>query len=285
MCNPVCIPNTVNTVSPDEGDAFADRLVEILNHGAIALMTSIGHRTGLFDAMAKLPPCGSHAVAEAAGLNERYVREWLGAMVTAGFVTYDPKEGAYTLPYAHAAWLTREASPNNVAVFAQYIPVLGQVEDDIVDCFHNGGGVPYARFKRFHEVMAEDSGQTVVSALFEHILSLVDGLVERLERGIDVLDVGCGRGHALMALAQVFPDSRFTGYDFSVGAIDWANREAARRGLCNILFEVKDAATIDEREAYDWITTFDAVHDQKEPAKVLSAIHCALRGDGVYPLQ
>ena len=285
MCNPVTVPVINYTDSPDESEAFADRLVEILNHGATALMTSIGHRTGLFDVMAKLPPSDSHAIADAAGLSERYVREWLGAMYTSGFVSYDPEAGVYTLPSAHAAWLTRDASPNNVAVFAQYIPLLSQVEDDIIECFHKGGGVPYERFGRFHEVMAEDSGQTVVSALFEHILPLVDGLAGRLERGIDVLDVGCGRGRALLKLAKAFPQSRFTGYDFSQEAIDWANGEVKRQGLSNALFEVKDAATLDEQEAYDWIVTFDAVHDQKDPASVLSGIQRALRADGVYLMQ
>ena len=285
MCNPATIPLFDQANSNETGDAFADRLVEILNHGAIALMTSIGHRTGLFDAMARLPPSSSRAVAEAAGLNERYVREWLGAMVTAGFVTFDPAGQRYHLPSAHADYLTRDASPDNVAVYAQYIPLMGQVEDDVIDCFYNGGGVPYSRFGRFHEVMAEDSGQTVVSALFEHILPLVDGLRERLELGIDVLDLGCGRGRAIMLLAKAFPASRFTGYDFSEEAVAWAAGEAERQGLSNVLFEVMDAATLDERDAYDWIVTFDAVHDQKDPAAVLSAIQRALRSDGIYLMQ
>lgn len=285
MCNPVSVPQIDPIASHDEGEAFADRLVEILNHGAIALMTSIGHRTGLFDTMAKLPPSDSRVIAEAAGLNERYVREWLGAMVTAGFVAYDSDETTYSLPSAHAAWLTREASPNNVAVFAQYIPVLARVEDDILDCFYNGGGVPYERFHRFHEVMAEDSAQTVVSALFEHILPLVEGLETRLKEGIDVLDIGCGRGRAIMLLAREFPNSRFTGYDFSEEAIAWASREAERLGLTNVLFEAKDATILDEPKAYDWIVTFDAIHDQKDPAAVLAAIHRALRDDGVYLMQ
>ncbi|WP_428634464.1 class I SAM-dependent methyltransferase [Sedimenticola sp.] len=285
MCNPVTVPVIHQTEASDASEAFAERLVEILNGGAISLMTSIGHRTGLFDAMSRLPPQSSQAIAEAAGLNERYVREWLGAMYTAGFVDYDPEPGHYHLPAAHAAWLTRDASPNNVAVFAQYIPLLGQVEDAIINCFYNGGGVPYERFGRFHEVMAEDSGQTVVSALFEHILPLVEGLESRLEQGIDVLDLGCGRGQALLVLAKAFPNSRFTGYDFSSEAIDWASQQADKAGLANLLFEVKDAANLGEQEVYDWVVTFDAIHDQKAPDKVLAAIQRALRADGVYLMQ
>ncbi|MBT3022811.1 MAG: methyltransferase domain-containing protein [Candidatus Thiodiazotropha sp. (ex Lucina aurantia)] len=285
MCQPVNLPPVGQSEPNDQAAIFAEELLQILNHGAIALMISIGHRTGLFDTMARIPPSDSQGIAESAGLNERYVREWLGAMVTAAIVIYDADSGCYTLPPAHAGLLTRDASPDNVAVFAQYIPLLGQVEEEVIDCFYNGGGVPYERYTRFHEVMAEDSGQTVVSALFEHILPLIDGHLSRLERGIDVLDVGCGRGQALLQLARAFPKSRFTGYDFSLEAIEWARKEADRQGLNNLLFEVKDVATLDEQGAYDWIVTFDAIHDQKSPDMVLSAIHGALRDDGIYLMQ
>ncbi|MEW8461571.1 MAG: class I SAM-dependent methyltransferase [Candidatus Thiodiazotropha endolucinida] len=285
MCQPVNLPPVGQSEPNDQAAIFAEELLQILNHGAIALMISIGHRTGLFDTMARIPPSDSQGIAESAGLNERYVREWLGAMVTAAIVIYDADSGCYTLPPAHAGLLTRDASPDNVAVFAQYIPLLGQVEEEVIDCFYNGGGVPYERYTRFHEVMAEDSGQTVVSALFEHILPLIDGHLSRLERGIDVLDVGCGRGQALLQLARAFPKSRFTGYDFSQEAIEWARKEADRQGLNNLLFEVKDVATLDEQGAYDWIVTFDAIHDQKSPDRVLSAIHGALRDDGIYLMQ
>ncbi|MEW8031913.1 MAG: class I SAM-dependent methyltransferase [Candidatus Thiodiazotropha endolucinida] len=285
MCQPVNLPPVGQSESNDQTAIFAEELLQILNHGAIALMISIGHRTGLFDTMARIPPSDSQGIAESAGLNERYVREWLGAMVTAAIVSYDADSGCYTLPPAHAGLLTRDASPDNVAVFAQYIPLLGQVEEEVIDCFYNGGGVPYERYTRFHEVMAEDSGQTVVSALFEHILPLIDGQLSRLQQGIDVLDVGCGRGQALLQLARAFPNSRFTGYDFSQEAIEWARKEADRQGLSNLLFEVKDVTTLDEQGAYDWIVTFDAIHDQKSPDMVLSAIHGALRDDGIYLMQ
>ena len=131
----------------------------------------------------------------------------------------------------HAAFLTRAAAADNLAVFAQYIPLLGAVEDDIVACFKNGGGVPYARFPRFHEVMAEDSGQSVLSSLESHILPLVPGLAARLAAGLRALDVGCGRGRILHRLATLFPASRFTGIDLSADAINYARAEAARHVL------------------------------------------------------
>jgi 2-polyprenyl-3-methyl-5-hydroxy-6-metoxy-1,4-benzoquinol methylase len=268
-----------------KAETFAERMVGVLNEGAIALMTSIGHRTGLFDAMAGLPPSTSEQIASAAGLNERYVREWLGAMVVGGIVEHDPENATYHLPQEHAAFLTRAASPDNIAAIAQYIPLMGSVEDGIVECFKHGGGLSYSAFARFHEVMAEDSGQTVVAALTDHILPLVPGLSERLEEGIDVMDVGCGSGRALNLMARTFPNSRFVGYDFSEEAIARARAEAEEHGTNNIRFEVKDAAKLDEQASYDLITTFDAVHDQANPASVLKGISDALKDDGVYLMQ
>lgn len=274
-----------NGLNEQEAEAFAERMLDILNSGALALMTSIGHRTELFDTMAILPPATSGQIAEAAGLNERYVREWLGAMVTGQIVQYNPDEETYHLPAEHAAWLTRAATPDNLALFAQNIGVLGSVEDDIIECFYNGGGVPYSAYPRFQEVMAEDSGQTVAAALVESILPLVPGLVESLQNGIHVLDVGCGRGRALNLMAQAFPNSHFFGYDFSEDGIAAAQAEAEQMNLSNVHFEIKDVTTIDAREQYDLITAFDAIHDQAYPAKVLKNIITALRPEGIFLMQ
>lgn len=276
---------STDTASMETTEAFAERLIDILNSGAIALMTSIGHRTELFDVMAELTPSTSQQIADAAGLNERYVREWLGAMVTGRFVTYDPDQDTYVLPPARAAVLTRAASPDNIAAFAQYIPLLGTVEDAVIDCFYSGGGVPYAQFKRFHPVMAEDSGQTVVSALTEYVLPLVPGLEDSLQRGIQVLDVGCGSGWALNKLAKLFPHSQFRGIDISEKAIATAREESQYQGLTNVQFDLQDAATFQDTEQHDLITTFDAIHDQARPDLVLQNIYRALRPDGTYLMQ
>ena len=118
-----------------KAEKFADSMVAMLNAGAMALVTSIGHKTGLFDVLSQVGPITSEELAHEAGLNERYVREWLGAMVTGRYVDYAPQSQQYHLPAEHAAFLTREATPDNIAVFAQYIPLLGRVEDEIIECF------------------------------------------------------------------------------------------------------------------------------------------------------
>jgi ubiquinone/menaquinone biosynthesis C-methylase UbiE len=272
----------------ERAEAFGGKILTALNNGALCLMLSVGHRTGLFDVMSKLPPANSEKIAADAGLNERYVREWLGAMVTGGVVEFDPAESCYSLPREHAGFLTRAAAADNVAVFAQYIALLGCVEDEIVECFTKGGGVPYERFPRFHEVMAEDSGQSVMSSLESHILPLAPGLTERLAKGIRVLDVGCGRGRILTRLAELYPQSSFVGMDLSPEACGFAQDNAAKAGLDNVEFIAADLSNFDttaEPEAFDFVTTFDAIHDQAKPLNVLKGIQRTLKSDGVYLMQ
>lgn len=268
-----------------ETTPFSDRMANILNSGALSLMISIGHRTHLFDTMAQLEPATSERIADIANLNERYVREWLGAMVTGHIVDYNPDTNCYHLPPEHAQHLTRAASPNNAAAATQFIPMLAQVEDKILNCFKNGGGVSYSEYARFQEVMADESDQTVRAALIDDILPLAPHVVEQLEKGIDVLDIGCGSGRALNLLASTFPNSRFTGYDISAEGIERARIEADHLGCDNVQFHVVDAALMIDIERYDLIVVFDAIHDQAMPQHVLDNIHRALKPDGTFLMQ
>ena len=207
--------------APLDGDAaekFANRLLDVLNSASIAVLISIGHQTALFDTMASLPPATSQQIADAAQLNERYVREWLGGMVTGSVVRFDSSSSTYWLPREHAAFLTRAAGPDNIATTMQFVAMFGEVEQRVVRCFHEGGGLPYSAYSRFHDIMAADSAGVMDSMLVSQIVPLVPGLRDRLAAGIDVADVGCGQGHAINVLAAAFPASRFTGFDFSRGS-------------------------------------------------------------------
>jgi 2-polyprenyl-3-methyl-5-hydroxy-6-metoxy-1,4-benzoquinol methylase len=273
---------TTATVDSARSEAFMGRMVGILNDASLALMCSIGHQTGLFDAMATLPPSTSQQIAAATNLNERYVREWLGAMVTGQIVEYDPASQTYKLPAEHAAALTRAAGPGNLAFQTQYIAMMGSVEPGIVDSFRNGGGVPYAQYNRFTQLMREDSGAIHDVALFSVTLPMAPGLTDRLQAGIDVLDVGCGSGHALNLMAREFPNSRFTGMDFSDQAMAAARAEAESFGVKNVTFQKQDVAQLNAPAQFDFITAFDAIHDQAQPRQVLKAISTALRPGGVF---
>jgi 2-polyprenyl-3-methyl-5-hydroxy-6-metoxy-1,4-benzoquinol methylase len=263
-------------------EQFADKMVGLLNNASLSLMVSIGHRTGLFDKLATLPPSTSEQIAAANNLNERYVREWLGAMVTGRIMDYQPADKTYSLAPEHAAFLTRGAGADNLAMFTQYIGLMGGVEDKILECFYQGGGVPYSEYPRFQEVMSEDSGVCVLPELTRTILPLIDGIEARFAEGIEVLDVGCGSGKALNLMAKTFPNSNFTGYDFSETGIANGRAEAESFGLTNIKFEKKDVTNLGEIERFDLITAFDAIHDQAQPRKVLRGICQALKPDGTF---
>ncbi|SBS76332.1 Methyltransferase type 11 [uncultured Mycobacterium sp.] len=274
-------PSTRSVSQHETTDEFAARMVRAIDEASVTILTSIGHQTGLFDTLARLSAATSQEIADAAGLNERYVREWLGGMVTGGVVDYDAGSTTYRLPEHRAAVLTRAAGPDNLSRVAQFIPLLGEIEQKIVGCFHHGGGLPYTDYPRFHALMAEESGEVFDAALVDAILPMAEGLPQRLSAGAEVSDWGCGSGHAINVMAGAFPTSHFTGIDFSEEGVAAATAEATRLGLDNAKFVRGDLAALDIADAYDVITVFDAIHDQAQPARVLANIHRALRPGGV----
>lgn len=260
---------------------FPERMLSILNDGMLCLMTSIGYRAGLFDTMSEMEPATSQEIARAAKLNERYVREWLGGMVTGRIIEYDPATLKYSLPPEHAAVLARAAGIDNMSVLAQYIALMGNVEDKIVECFHKGGGVPYSAYPKFQELQAEETKRVFDARLVDQILPLT-GMEDRLREGADVLDVGCGEGHGINLMARAFPKSRFYGYDISRDGIGAARSEAKKMKLANARFKIADVSKLEDKNRFDLITAFDAIHDQAKPAKVLKGISRALRKNGVF---
>ncbi|MFJ8108997.1 class I SAM-dependent methyltransferase [Streptomyces sp. NPDC096132] len=265
---------------PVAQEAFAAEVADVLNKGALALLVGVGHQCGLFDTLAALPPSTSADIAKAADLDERYVREWLGGMVVGGFVVYEPHGRTYRLPPAHAASLTSAAGPDNLAGMMPYIALMGEVEQQVVRCFREGGGVPYGAYPRFQALQAEESARFYDLALVDVVVPLVPGLAGRLRDGIDVLDVGTGQGHAPLLLAKAFARSRFHGLDRSEEGIAAARAEAERAGLGNLRYTVADSTAVDG--AYDLITAFDVIHDLARPAETLSAIAGALRDGGTF---
>jgi 2-polyprenyl-3-methyl-5-hydroxy-6-metoxy-1,4-benzoquinol methylase len=273
---------TVNEPHTDTTEEFAVRIVGAIDSASLAILLSIGHQTKLFDTLAELPPATSGQIADAARLNERYVREWLGGVVAGRIVDYDPPAQTYSLPRHRAAVLTRAAGPDNLSRVAQFIPLLAEVEQKVIGCFHNGGGLSYSEYPRFHALMAEQSGEIFEAALVDVTLAMAEGLPDRLRAGAEVADIGCGSGHAINVMAQAFPASRFTGIDFSEEGVAVGRAEGDRLGLTNTSFVQHDVATLDIADAYDVITAFDAIHDQAHPAQVLANIYRALRPGGVF---
>jgi len=274
------VPAADGVAGTAEVEAAAGRVLGILNDGATAVLASIGHQTGLFNTLAELPPATSEQIADAAGLNERYVREWLGGMVTAGFVDYRAGAHTYGLRPEYVPSLTGPG-PENLARTLTYITLMGGVAGRIVEKFRTGGGLAYQDYPDFVEIQAADSGAVHDASLVTAILPLT-GRTDDLRTGIDVADIGCGAGHAVNLMAQSFPNSRFTGYDFAEDALAVARAEAESLGLANVRFELRDAAALGLTDAVDLVTVFDAVHDQAHPAAVLRNILQALRPGGTF---
>jgi SAM-dependent methyltransferase len=266
---------------PDRTRAFGEQLLGMLTGDMLTMLIGIGHRTGLFEAAAR-GPATSAELAERAGLHERYVREWLGAMVTGGIMEYDPADRRHSMPAAHAALLTG-ATSRNIGPMANSLRTLGTVLPQVEQCFVDGGGVSIAEYAA---VSAGGLGETWRHVYDEHLvdgfLGRVPGLPDRLRAGARVLDLGCGTGHAVNVMARAFPRSTFDGLDIATAAIADAEAERAALGLANAAFAVGDAADLDPGRPYDVITAFDAIHDQAAPEVVLRGVRNALAPDGVF---
>ena len=271
------------TATLDEArvEEFAGELLGHYTSGMVTLMIDLGHRTGLLAAAAE-GTATSEELAARAGLQERYVREWLGAMVTGGIVAYDPASCTYTLPAEHAACLTG-AGASNLAALAQINTHLGKHLHQVAVAFREGGGVPYSEFRpEFTDVMDAAGRGTYGEFLVDAWLPLAPGLVERLTAGARVVDIGCGTGYALILMAAAFPASSFFGYDLAEDAIARARAEAAAGGVTNARFEVGDVATLVVDQPFDVAISLDAIHDQVDPRGVLERIHAALVPGGTY---
>ena len=262
-------------------EEFAGRLFELFTGAALSCLVDVGRRTGLFDA-ARPGPVTSAQLAAQAGLQERYVREWLGAMAAAGVFEYEPSTTKFWLPREHAACLTGDG-PENMSGIALLTTILANHVPAVTDAFRHGGGVPYDAFApEIHEALDALWGPVYEQLLVPAYLPLVPGLTERLAAGASVADVACGTGKALLALADAFPASTFIGYDFDAAALELARAAADGRGLTNVIFEQADAAALTVEEPFHVVFVFNAIHDQAKPAEVLARIHDALVPGGTF---
>ena len=275
--------------------AFRQKMVAILNQGALNLAISVGYQTGLFDAMAAIgKPARLDTISDRSGLKARYVREWLAIMVAGGVVELGQgadRQDAYHLPKEHAACLIRSAGNQNLAVYAQEIPLLTTTAmEDVVAAFSHGDGLPYSVYHRFQAFMSELSNAKHREILVDKFLPAVadGGLVKKLHQGIKVCDVGCGEGVALLLMADAFPNSRFTGIDISAEAIASANHSLGALSIKNAEFLLRDAASLKEGHDiggnYDYIVAFDAIHDQTAPLQALEAIYHLLVPGGWFSM-
>jgi SAM-dependent methyltransferase len=264
-------------------EAFAGRVLGDISMCMVTLMAALGDRLGLFKNLAARGPSTSAELAARTGTDERYTREWLGGMTAARYIEYDQTSGRFALPPEHAPTLAQE--DDLVFVGGQYQVMLAAIAQIslVEEAFRMGGGVPQSAYG--------DSlwdGQTRVSARWvENLLTQVwlpalPDVQAKLMRGAAVADVGCGRGLALIKLAQACPNSYYVGYDLFEPAIARASENARNAGVADrVRFQQIDAAHGLPAQ-FEIITTFDVVHDAADPSGLLRAIRQALRPDGVY---
>jgi SAM-dependent methyltransferase len=247
------------------------------------MLAALGDRLGLFKTLADSGPATSADLATRAGIDERYAREWLGGMTNAGYLGHDPATGRFTLPAEHVPALAEEGGPFFFGGAYEMLLALGTIYDPLTEAFRRGGGVPQAAYDpRFFEGMERFTAGWFNNLLLQEWLPAMPEVRARLEAGTELVDIGCGRGRALVRLAGAFPRSRFVGYDIFEPNVEAAQSCAVRAGVADrVRFEVRDAAT-PLTSPVDIITTFDVVHDAADPLGLLRSVRESLAPGGVY---
>jgi 2-polyprenyl-3-methyl-5-hydroxy-6-metoxy-1,4-benzoquinol methylase len=242
----------------------------------------VGDRLGLFKDLAANGPADSQELADRLDLNERYVREWLRGLTAAGYLE-ESESGRFTLPAEHVPALADESGPMFLGGVYQMMPAALAPYERLIEAFRSGGGVRQSDYPDIlWDGMSRFTGSWFENVMVDDWLSTFPHVVEKLDRGIDVADVGCGAGRALIVLAQRFPRSRFTGFDIFPAQVERARTNAEEAGVADrVTFETVDAARGLPRR-YDLVTTFDVIHDAAEPKRLLSALRAAVKDDGDY---
>lgn len=264
-------------------DAFSEKAFRDLSGTYVTIMCMLGDRLGLFGCLAEQGSATSAELAERAHINERYAREWLSALACAGYIDYDPASRRFSLSPEHAAVLADEGGAFFMGGDYEQLPALWGVLDPLTTAFREGGGVPQSAYNEsLSHGMDRTSVVTYHHALVQKWIPALPELQAALERGIEVADVGCGGGRALIRLAQAFPNSRFTGYDVFPPTIALARQNAEAAGVAErVRFEALDVSKGLPGQ-YDLITTFIVIHDAADPRSLLHAIRAALKPGGTY---
>jgi SAM-dependent methyltransferase len=267
------------TIDQSKLESFVMRAVGDLSAAYGGVMVSLGDKLGLYKAMAGAGPISARELAARAGCAERYVREWLNAQAAGGYVGYHAVSGTYELSPEQALALADEDSPVFIPTAWNVPASMWFDEEKAIEAFRTGKGVAWGEHDgRLHSGVAAFYRNGYRGSLVSSWLPTLDGVVERLEAGIAVADVGCGHGHSTVLMAEAFPRSRFFGFDVHPDSIDEAKRVAADAGLSGrVSFEVA-RATDYPGENYGLICFFDCLHDLGDP--VTAARHA---GEALAP--
>jgi SAM-dependent methyltransferase len=274
---------TTTQVDEKKAEEFVGRVLADTSAAMITTLCALGDRLGLFEDLAERGAATSAAFAERTGINERYAQEWLSALAAAGYLTYEPATRTFTLPPEHVPALAQEAGPYFFGGVHQMLTGIGAALTPLTEAFRAGGGVDQSVYGTdWWDGMERFTAAWVENLLVQEWVPLVPDVRAKLEAGARVADVGCGRGRALVKLAQTYPNSTFVGYDIFGPSVEGATAKAKGAGVDDrVRFEQRDvSAGLPER--FDVIWTLDVIHDAVDPLGVLRAIREALADDGVY---
>lgn len=264
----------------------AEQVMGDVSGMALGALCFIGDRLGLFKALMEGGELTVAQLTARCGLNPRYAREWLGAMVAAGYAQYRPGDGAYWLTPEYATVLADENSPLFVGAYFSLVQGAASVAPKVAEAFKNGGGVSQKEYPPwFYEAVERNSRVRYRHKLLSKWLAAVPRAVAALQAGGLVADVGCGGGYAAIIMAQGFPTARVVGYDVYAPSLERARQNAAAAGVSGrVSFEVDDGSHLPAR-TFDLVTTFDVVHDSVDPLGLMRAIRQALKPEGTYLMQ
>lgn len=253
------------------------------SHGGV--MISIGHKLGLYKAMAGAGPLSSTEVAKRSGCTERYVREWLNSQVAGKYVAYHPASQTYELTPEQAMVLADEASPVFIPPAWAVSSSMWFDEPKTLDAFRTGKGVSWGEHEeRLYCGVAAFYRNAYLGSLVQEWLPALEGVVPKLEAGAKVADIGCGHGHSTVIMAKAFPQSRFWGFDVHEGSIEEARRLAAEAGVADRVSFAVGKATDFPAQDYDLICYFDCLHDMGHPDKALRHAATTMAADGTIML-
>src|SRR5690349_17768345 len=239
----------------------------------------LGDRLGLYRALAEVGPADSAKLAGHAGLDERYVREWLANQAASGYVNYEPTSGRFSMNAEQQAVFADPESP--VAMTGGFYAASSVYHDEprVAEAFRTGAGIAW---KDHHDCLfcgTEKFFRPGYAAnLVQNWIPALNGVHAKLEAGAQVADIGCGHGASTILMAKAFPKSKFTGFDLHPGSIERARQGAREGGLANLTFAIASAKEFPGR--YDFITTFDALHDMGDPVGAAAHARESLEADG-----
>lgn len=288
MATTTAPPADLNTSTPpaastpldsDQVESFTHSVIGDLGAAVSGVLIRLGDRLGLYRALGDSLPATSDELADRTGLAERYVREWLHNQAAAGWVTYDRQSHTFTLPPEHALLVSDEHAPTFMLGGFDIAAAIWADENVLADAFRTGVGIGwhqhdprlFAGTERFFRPGYQAN-------LVGNWLPALDGVVTRLETGIDVADVGCGFGASAIVMAQAYPHSTFVGYDYHDGSIASARSRAAEAGVTNVTFEVGSAKDLPGH--FDLVCLFDCLHDMGDPEGAARRVRSTLRPGG-----